>query len=184
MDGKSWNAYFILFSDSCFFFRQPPIYDLYDLHALSPGPLQPNAHNPQLARLPVVPTSIASLARSLSPSLPPPSSAPSAHDAPPPRLMAAGTIRYFEDVTGNLTATVFRDAMNRTSPSNIRISPLVPGLAENQAVLEIRRENATLVLLDFSASINSLGLVTFSNSSSATPRKMEQYLWPMRNKRG
>jgi len=98
--------------------------------------------------------------------------------------MAAGTIRYFEDVTGNLTATVFRDAMNRTSPSNIRISPLVPGLAENQAILEIRRENATLVLLDFSASINSLGLVTFSNSSSATPRKMEQYLWPMRNKRG
>lgn len=98
--------------------------------------------------------------------------------------MAAGTIRYFEDVTGNLTATVFRDAMNRTSPSNIRISPLVPGLAENQAILEIRRENATLVLLDFSASLNSLGLVTFSSSSSATPRKMEQYLWPMRNKRG
>lgn len=98
--------------------------------------------------------------------------------------MAAGAIRYFEDVTGNLTATVFRDAMDRTSPSNIRVSPLVPGLQENQAILEIKRESATIAILDFSASINSLGLITFSNSPGGTPRKIEQYLWPIRNKRG
>lgn len=101
--------------------------------------------------------------------------------------MAAGAIRYFEDVTGNLTATVFRDAVDHAGPANLRVSPLVPGLPENKAILEIRRENGTLVVIDFSASTNSLGLITFSSLTTTTntnPRKIEQYLWTTRNKRG
>jgi hypothetical protein len=98
--------------------------------------------------------------------------------------MAAGAIRYFEDVTGNLTATVFRDAVDHSSPANIQVAPLVPFLPENRAVLEIRRGPTTLIVLDFSASINSLGTISFTSIPNDTPRRLEQYLWPQRNKRG
>ncbi|KAF8317677.1 DUF300-domain-containing protein [Clavulina sp. PMI_390] len=103
------------------------------------------------------------------------SSAPSSPDG-----MAAGVVRYFEDVTGNLTATVFRDALDHTSTANLKVSPLVPGLPEHKAVLEIRQD-AKVACVDFSASVNSLGTISLPD---ANPRKIEQYLWPVRNKRG
>lgn len=98
--------------------------------------------------------------------------------------MAAGAIRYFEDVTGNLTATVFRDAIEHGSTSNIHVSPLLPGLPEDRAIIEIRRNLSTIFVLDFSASINSLGNITHTTVPGDTPKRLEQYLWPLKNKRG
>lgn len=78
--------------------------------------------------------------------------------------MAAGAIRYFEDVTGNLTATIFKDAVDPTSLANVRVSPLLPGLPENRAVLEVKRANVCLFVLDFAANQNSLGMITITGA--------------------
>lgn len=100
------------------------------------------------------------------------------HDGP------RGHRQIGEDVTGNLTASVFRDAIDHSSASNIHVSPLLPGLPEDRAIIEIRRNLATIFVLDFSASINSLGTITFTTVPGDTPKRLEQYLWPLKNKRG
>lgn len=95
--------------------------------------------------------------------------------------MAAGAIRYFEDVTGNLTTTIYRDAHSSSSDANVRVSPIIPGLPEDSAVIEIKADHGVINVLDFAASTNSLGTVSLSGAPS---KSMESYLYPKKNKRG
>jgi hypothetical protein len=65
-----------------------------------------------------------------------------------------------------------KDTIEPLEPTTKDPVDFVRRISRYQAVLEIRCENATLAVLDFSASINSLGPNTFSNSPGSTPRRI------------
>jgi hypothetical protein len=90
---------------------------------------------------------------------------------------------HFEDLRGSLTSTSFKHA-----PSGALALTLAPllNLPEDRAIVQIKKAQATLVVLDFSASAGQgLGSITYI-LSAPRPRAipMEEYLKQTRPRSG
>ena len=65
-----------------------------------------------------------------------------------------------------------KDTIEPLEPTTKDPVDFVHRISKYQAILKIRHENVTLAVLNFSVSINSLGLTTFSNSPGSMPREI------------